>query len=156
MLTLLLLLQLGSLPNPALTPGAVRPLTKEQICSTRWGKDHRFVTMAMKKQVAAAYGLSWSERRTVEFDHTIPRELGGADPRELGGGVYDVSNLWPEPWNVVVDGFQMGAHQKDRAENAAHRAVCRGEMGLAAAQAQMALDWTVLYRRFVGEFPKAP
>jgi len=41
------------------TPGAIRPeLTKEKICTTKWGKDERHVTAAMKKQVFELYGYS--------------------------------------------------------------------------------------------------
>ena len=119
MLALLLAAVLAA-PNPALTPGAVRLLTKAQICGTRWGLDHRFVTVAMKKQVAKSYGLPWSQRWTVEFDHLVPRELGGADA---------VANLWPQKWPE--------ARVKDRAENQAHRDVCARTMTLEAAQDQM-------------------
>jgi hypothetical protein len=40
----------------------------------------------MKKQVAGWYHVSWSKRANYEFDHLVPRELGGAD---------DVRNIWP-------------------------------------------------------------
>lgn len=129
----LLLLVVGL--NVALTPGVARQLTKAQVCATVWGKDARHVTLAMKKSVFAAYGIAWSDHAKYEVDHLISRELGGAD---------DVKNLWPEPW-----AGSMNAHDKDRTENATHRAVCRGDISLEDAQRQIAKDWTVLYRRFV-------
>lgn len=131
-----LLVLVLQLVHAQLTPGVARHLTRAQVCSTRWGLDRRYVTLSMKRQVFAAYGVPWSQRAKYEVDHLISRELGGAD---------DIANLWPEkwvgPWN---------ARQKDRAENATHRAVCRGDISLKDAQDQIATDWTVLYRRFVG------
>ena len=100
-MTLLLVLQLAlTVPNPDLTPGVVRPLTLHQICTTRWG--------------------TWSQRHTVEFDHLIPRSLGGADA---------VANLWPQPW--------ADAHAKDVVEARLARGICDGSIPLAAARAQM-------------------
>ncbi len=109
------------LVNHLLTPGMVRPLTKEVICSTRWGTDSRHVTAAMKRRVFASYGVV--ETRLYIIDHLIPRELGGAD---------DVSNLWPEK---IAD-----AHVKDKQENLLHRQVCAGTVTLREAQRRMA-EW---------------
>lgn len=120
MLTLLVLQLSLTVPNPARTPGVVRPLSLQQICSTRWGKDRRLVTTAMKQQVAAWYGLPWSQHHTVEFDHLIPRSLGGADR---------VENLWPEVW--------ADARKKDVREAYLSRAVCAGTISLRAAQDEM-------------------
>lgn len=142
----LLLLVLLTLPNPTLTPGVVRPLSTTQVCGTAWGKDARHVTLAMKKSVFARYGIPYEQHGQYEVDHLVSRELGGAD---------DADNLWPEPWYLTVNGKEMGAHQKDRAENATHKAVCAGTITLAEAQRQIESDWTVLYRKFVGEFPAA-
>lgn len=133
-------------PNYRFTPGVATPISKTKVCTVKWGKDARHVTLAMKQQVFAAYGIPWTKHADYEVDHLISRELGGAD---------DVKNLWAEPWYLNVGGSEMGAHQKDRAENATHKAVCAGTITLAEAQAQIAKDWTVLYQRFVGEFPPA-
>ena len=100
--------------------GVARPITQQEVCSTRWGLDRRHVTTAMKRQVAKRDGVSWTDRALYEFDHVIPRELGGADV---------VDNLKMQLW---VD-----AHKKDLRENALHRAVCVGSMTLNAAQAEM-------------------
>jgi len=131
---LLLVLQLA---NATLTPGVARPLSTAAVCATTWGKDARHVTLSMKQQVFAAYGIPWRQHAKYEVDHLISRELGGAD---------DVKNLWPESWTGPWN-----AHQKDRAENATHRAVCRGAITLQDAQDQIAVDWTRLYVRFVGQ-----
>jgi hypothetical protein len=109
-----------AVPDPHLTPGAVRPLTHRQVCTTKWSRDERHVTVRMKREVATRYGLPWPTRGYV-YDHLIPRELGGADV---------VDNLWPQPRSEAK-------HIKDPEENRLHRAVCRSEISLEDAQAQM-------------------
>lgn len=117
---ILLLLLALTLPNKT-TPGVVRLLTQQQVCSTRWGLDHRHVTAAMKRQVLKNYGVTvvvaQGKGICCEIDHKVPRELGGAD---------DVANLWPQPWKE--------AKLKDAEENAYHKNVCSGKMLLTAAQ----------------------
>jgi hypothetical protein len=128
------------LPNLTLTPGVARSdLTTAQVCMTKWGKDTRAVTEAMKQQVFKFYGfsiLNHDPRCPCEIDHLISRELGGAD---------DVRNLWPQsysgPWN---------AHMKDRLENRLHKEVCEGKLPLAAAQQSIVADWTSLWKIYFG------
>lgn len=121
--------------NPTLTPGVTTPITVEKLCATRWGHDRRFVTQAMKRHIAQAYGLEWAGiGKKVEFDHLIPRELGGAD---------DILNLWPQPWP--------DAHKKDRLENRLHVLVCSGQLELSDAQQAIRSDWVAAYQRFVGK-----
>src|SRR5438093_1628307 len=113
-----------ALPNPKLTPGAVRPLTTAQVCNTKWGRDRRHVTEKMKRNVAAAYGVEWEDRALYEFDHLISRELAGADVE---------ANLWPQAW------LEPGsARRKDRLENRLHVLVCAGKVSLKAAQREIA------------------
>lgn len=122
---LLIALQTVSLTNPALTPGAVRPLTKDQICHTRWGLDHRSVTEKMRRQVMQSYGIPWSDHGRFELDHLIPRALGGRD---------SVENLWPQC--CIEHGKIVGpAHEKDVQELRVQKWVCSGQMSLEAAQA---------------------
>lgn len=120
MIGILLALALA-VPNPKLTPGVTRPLTLQQVCSTKWGKDKRFVSDAMKLHVATAYGIKWEDRDQYEFDHLIPRSLAGAD---------NILNLWPQP---LAEAKQI----KDPLEVRLGKQVCRGELTLAAAQQQM-------------------
>jgi hypothetical protein len=136
------------IPDAAKTPGLARAgLSKKTICATKWGKDERHVTQAMKDQVFALYGYSgYQDKRcvpdahgkTCEIDHLISREVGGAD---------DVSNLWPEaygstPWN---------AHLKDKLENRLHKEMCAGKITLQAARDSLTKDWRVAYRKYYGE-----
>jgi len=121
-LFLLAIVAIGpSAPDSLLTPGVVRPLTKTAICTTAWGRDRRFVTLAMKREVFRRYGVDYAKHALYEVDHLIPRELGGAD---------DVRNLWPQ----ILD---PDARVKDREENRLHRAVCAGTIDLTTAQQQM-------------------
>ncbi len=135
----------ADLPDPMLTPGAVREdLSVMEICATKWGKDKRAVTDSMKKQVFARYGLKGNtckadaHGRHCEIDHLISRELGGAD---------DVLNLWPQaygtkPWNAGL---------KDRLENRLHKEVCAGSITLEDAQNEIRMDWTVIYQHYFGK-----
>ncbi len=135
----------SGLPDAALTPGVTRALTLQQICATKWGKDARAVTEAMKEQVFAAYQIAPAAQHlpngksAYEIDHLISRELGGAD---------DVKNLWPQPYTG-----SWNAHLKDRVENRLHVEVCAGRLALDAAQREIAVDWRVSYRRYFGEPP---
>lgn len=126
----------GTLPDHGLTPGLARPLTLKQVCGTAWGKDRRFVTLAMKKQVFQSYGIPWADHAKYEVDHLISRELAGAD---------DVRNLWPQPYEGAWN-----AHMKDRLENRLHVEVCAGRLTLSEAQAAISGDWTAAYQQYFG------
>lgn len=128
-------------PDRDLTPGVARPLSLAEICQTKWGKDHRAVTAAMKRDVFRDYGFTGNGdprcHGACEIDHLISRELGGAD---------DIENLWPEPY-----GGPWNAHDKDRIENRLHVEVCAGRLALSAAQAMIRDDWQGAYRTYFGE-----
>lgn len=106
---------------PKYTPGLARPLSKKQICTTKWGKDVRHVTPRMKKQVCIMYDISSGcPGPAWEIDHLIPRELAGAD---------DIRNLWPQP---IAE-----ARVKDHIETAMHKEFCGGTISLTDAQEQV-------------------
>jgi hypothetical protein len=129
----------NELPDPACTPGATNPaVTQATIAHTicRSGYTARIrpaesVTEAIKRRAIPAYGNYAGPRLgSYELDHLISLELGGAPS--------DVRNLWPEK----------GLHNaKDPVENAAKRAVCSGQMTLAAAQYAIATNWIALGHR---------
>jgi HNH endonuclease len=119
--------------------GMVRPITKQEVCSTHWGRDARHVTAAMKRQVFrdAGYPLGNKDPRCAcEVDHIVPRSIGGAD---------DVSNLQIQqyfgPWN---------AHMKDRLEVLAHKDVCAGSLSIHDAQQWFLGDWKAEYIKHYG------
>ena len=138
--------QAGDIPDLNKTPGAVHAgLTKDKICSIKWGKDARHVTAAMKQQVFELYGYTGNDdpkcvpsgNRRCEIDHLISRELGGAD---------EVKNLWPQaygtsPWNAVL---------KDTLENRLHKEMCAGNISLKAARDSLVHDWRIAYKKYYG------
>lgn len=70
--------------------------------------------------------------RSVEIDHLVPLELGGA--------VNAASNLWPEPAATP--------NPKDELARRLNELVCDGELSLAAAQQAIASDWVAAYGRY--------
>jgi hypothetical protein len=132
------------LPDPTCTPGAVDPaVTQDTLARTlcRSGgytasvRPPAAVTDAFKKLARAAYSSPGSSA-SVELDHLVPLGLGGASSAQ---------NLWPEP--NAGDPHQYdrrstgGANAKDGVESRLNRAVCSGEVTLAAAQAAVASRW---------------
>lgn len=125
------------LPDPACTPGETNPDVTQAdigrtICAKGWTSTVRppeSYTEPLKREQMGRYGDSGS-MSGYEEDHLIPLELGGspADPK----------NLWPEPG--------ASPNPKDDVEYAANRAVCSGEMSLAFAQREIAIDWVSLGR----------
>ncbi len=115
------------LPDSSFTPGAVRSTDVHEICTVST-RNFRHTTSAMKRQVCTAYGYTKQncpQQNTMEIDHLIPLELGGAD---------DVRNLWPE----LAPDF----HVKDKVETRLHDLVCAGKMKITDAQDLIRTDWT--------------
>ncbi|MGI8413045.1 MAG: hypothetical protein ACR2LV_07200 [Solirubrobacteraceae bacterium] len=126
-------------PDPGCTPGALNPQVTPAsiattICAEGWTETVRppeRVSEAEKRAAMAAYGNRGSQR-SVEFDHLVPLELGGA--------VNAASNLWPEPG--------ANPNPKDELERRLNQLVCVGELSLAAAQQAIASDWVAAYGRY--------
>jgi hypothetical protein len=135
----------GDLPDPVLTPGVTRGITLKQVCTTKWGKDARAVTSAMKTKVYKSYGMVPHQgacaisTRGCEIDHLVSRELGGAD---------DIKNLWPQPY-----GGEWNAIMKDRLENRLHKLICATDPVLTLAEAQTAIkiDWIAAFKKYVSQ-----
>lgn len=142
MLAVIAAAALTMLPNPVLTPGALNPAVtqaniQQTVCAHGWTKTIRpkaSFTNRLKAQQLAALGGAGVDPRSVEEDHLVSLELGGAPA--------DPKNLWPEPW----DG-PWGAHRKDVLETFLKRQVCAGKMSLAEAQAEVRTDWVSAYLR---------
>ncbi|MDQ1582829.1 MAG: hypothetical protein QOF36_883 [Microbacteriaceae bacterium] len=124
------------LPDAACTPGAIDPAVTEAtigstICVSGYTAGVRpptSVTGPAKSSSLADYGMARGP--TVEYDHLVPLELGGAST---------VSNLWPEPNKTAAKGVN---NPKDAVENALKKAVCDHRVLLAAAQNAIASNWT--------------
>ena len=121
----------GKLPDSTCTLGSIDPAVGQgnihsTICRRGWTARVRppeSQTQWAKYHVAyPAYHIPGSARS--ELDHLVPLELGGSN---------DITNLWPEVGPLP--------NPKDTVENALHRAVCDGQVRLAAAQRAIATNW---------------
>jgi hypothetical protein len=129
-----------TLPDRRCTPGAIDPAVRQSniavtICRsgyTRTVRPPESVTETEKRASLASYGDA-GPLHAYEYDHLVPLELGGArnDPR----------NLWPEPGSTP--------NPKDALENRLRAMVCAGQLSLAGAQREIALDWVGAYRRVI-------
>lgn len=124
------------LPDGACTPGAVDPAVTQgnldqTICATGYTETVRpssTATGKAKTAALAAYGMTAA--KTIEYDHLISLQLGGAST---------TSNLWPEPNDAQATST---TNPKDTVENALRKAVCARKVTLAAAQQAISTDWT--------------
>ena len=119
------------LPDSACSPGAIFPVTASQVCVSGYSASVRNVTDSVRQAVFTEYGISYSEHSNYEVDHLISLELGGNN---------DISNLWPEPYNI-----QNGARMKDKLENYLHKQVCNGTITLSQAQYEISHNWVSYY-----------
>jgi hypothetical protein len=123
------------IPDPTLTPGAVRTTDVGAICSTPTS-ELRHWARERDDRILAECGLPTGPHPDWEVDHLIPLCLGGAD---------DDRNLWPQPRRSLEPEFN--AERKDDLEARLCQMVCAGELDAKAAQAEIASDWTESYRR---------
>lgn len=132
----------GPSPDRRCSPGAISSgLTRAVICSGSFRTSTiRNVTDATKHAVEVAYGMQPRPYgRTIEIDHIVSLELGGAN---------DPANLFPEPGTAPAS-----YHAKDALENRLHALVCDGRMALRTAQQRIAADWQALYAEVFGAAP---
>jgi len=122
-------------PDPLLTPGFARPVSKSEVCTARYSDDTRVVPGSVRRRVFQEYRLSGRQLEGYELDYLISPQLGGTD---------DIRNLWPEPeaaagWNMRV---------KDALEDRLRQLVCQGTINLSTAQRDLATDWISAYKRY--------
>ncbi|TIH33788.1 hypothetical protein D4765_13980 [Subtercola vilae] len=123
------------LPDQTCTPGAVDPaVTQESIDATICVSGYTSTvrppstdTNKIKTMELAAYGIAYD--KTIELDHQIPLELGGAN---------SVSNLWPEANTSTATTVN---NPKDQVENDLKTAVCDHTVTLIAAQTAINSNW---------------
>ena len=125
----------GMTPRAALTPGAVREVSTEAMCSTGAEADRPGIPHEVALEVFRKYGIHDPQPRAFEVDYLIPPDLGGAG---------DVRNLWPQPYNEGT----WNARVKDALEDRLRTMVCAGTLPLDVAQKDMAEDWIGAYRKY--------
>jgi len=127
----------GSLATPrfSLTPGAIRIVTRDEVCSADAAQSVRSVPAVLRQRVFEEYGMSQAKADAFEVDYLITPELGGAQ---------DIRNLWPQPYAATL----WNAHVKDALEDRLHEMVCSGEIDLATAQHDIATDWISAYKKY--------
>jgi len=123
----------GAVPSQKLTPGAVRNVAKDEVCSA--SVQPFVVPVALQRRVFEEYGIRDASPDAYEVDYLITPELGGAA---------DIRNLWPEPYSATV----WNAHVKYQLEDRLHQMVCDGQLDLATAQHDIATDWIAAYKKY--------
>ena len=126
-------------PNHSLTPGAVRSVSLNDICSATDDDLDPSVSSSTEMAVLREYGLSSdpSAAHKYQIDYLVNPQLGGTG---------DIRNLWPQPYSNSA----WNAHAKDVLEKHLHQMVCNRTVDLAEAQRELAADWIAAYRKYVG------
>jgi hypothetical protein len=134
-------------PDPTITPGAIRTTDVGEICSAGT-RQLRHWDRTRDDRVMTEYGLPAGPHPDFEIDHLIPLGIGGADSD---------ANLWPEPRRSIQP--QWNAETKDRLEWKLRDLICSGQLDVREAQREIAEDWTEAYQRYFREpvniFPPA-
>jgi hypothetical protein len=126
----------GALPDPKFTPGATRPISLAEACSSDYGEVVTPVSREEQVEVFAEYGMTGAPIEDYEVDHLITPDLGGSD---------DIRNLWPEPHNDT----RWNSYAKDRLEDRLHRLVCSGKLSLTVAQQDISNNWIDAYQKYL-------
>jgi hypothetical protein len=116
-------------------------VSKADTCVPNYTKKVRNVPESLKKQVFANYNVDLSRRSNYEVDHLISLVLGGSN---------SIKNLWPQSYKGLWN-----ARVKDALEVRLHKMVCKNQISLKAAQAEIATDWVAAYKKYVGPSPKS-
>ena len=127
-----------TVPDPKLTPGVTRKVSKKELCTAGSTKDARLVSAKTKGLVFSRYGFVKGKFKPgdYEIDHFISLELGGAN---------DINNLWPQPYHGEAT-----ARQKDVVETNLHHRICKNLLTVAEAQAIIRTDWFSEYKKIKG------
>jgi hypothetical protein len=110
--------QAAIIPDPTLTPGAVRTIDVAQICVNgtagvrHWSRER-------DDRIMAEYGLKPGPHPDFEIDHLVPLGIGGSD---------DDRNLWPEPRRQLARVWN--AERKDELEWKLRELACNGSLDI--------------------------
>lgn len=122
------------LPDSRLTPGAALLVDRIKVCAEPNTKN-KAVTADMRREVFAEYGIAGADPGMYEVDYLVTPALGGAD---------DIHNLWPHSYISTV----WNAKVKDDLEDRLRDMVCDGNLDLAEAQREIAMDWISAYKKY--------
>jgi hypothetical protein len=122
------------LPDGRLTPGASRPVSREDVCRGGFGRNG-LVPPPLERRVFDAYGIRPAEPRAYEVDYLISPDLGGSE---------DIRNLWPQSYDATL----WNARVKDALEDRLHDLVCEGRIDLSTAQREIAANWIEAYKKY--------
>jgi hypothetical protein len=123
-----------SIPDSSLTPGATILASRNQVCSGS-NPNNRAVPASLQRRVFEEYGIPGGQSVAYEVDYLITPALGGAD---------DIHNLWPQSYSETV----WNARVKDALEDRLHVLVCQGQLDLATAQRDIAVNWIAAYKKY--------
>jgi hypothetical protein len=123
-------------PDPTLTPGAVRTVDVDEVCTIGM-RELRHWSRERDDRIMAEYGLPTGPHPDYEVDHLIPLGLGGAD---------DDKNLWAEPRRSIEK--EWPAEKKDELEHRLRDLVCAGQLDVRAAQRAIRDDWTEAFKQY--------
>lgn len=123
-----------AVPNPNLTPGATVLVDQSEVCRESNAKN-RAVPIALQRRVFQEYGIAGADPRAYEVDYLVTPALGGAD---------DIHNLWPHSYSATV----WNAQVKDALEDRLRDMVCDGQLDLATAQRDIAINWIEAYKKY--------
>jgi hypothetical protein len=125
----------GSEPDRTLTPGATRMVAIGDVCSMPHEEVIAEVSTSLRQEVFQEYGIGSAHAGDYEIDYLIAPGLGGVE---------DIHNLWPEPYESRT----WNAHVKDDLEERLHQMVCAGRLDLSTAQREIATDWIAAYKKY--------
>jgi hypothetical protein len=124
------------MPNPRLTPGAVRQVAYAEICPAQDDDKDPAVPAEIQQAVFKEYGVRQATRtQKFQVDYLINPQLGGTG---------EMRNLWPQPYESTV----WNADVKDALEDRLHAMVCQREIDLPQAQRELATDWIGAYKKY--------
>jgi len=125
-----------SLPNRALTPGATRSVSLNEVCAAGDEDLDPAVPASRQETVFQEYGISAAHsEKDFQVDYLISPQLGGTD---------DVRNLWPQSYKQTT----WNANAKDALERHLYRLVCDRKIELAEAQREISTDWIAAYQKY--------
>ncbi|HZZ21119.1 MAG TPA: hypothetical protein VFE60_00345 [Roseiarcus sp.] len=130
------------IPDPTLTPGAVRTTDVREICA-HGTKALRHWSRERDDRIKAEYALPAGGHPDFEIDHLVPLGIGGSDAD---------ANLWPEPRRWIEPVWN--AERKDELEWVLRDLVCSGQLDVVVAQRAIAEDWVSAYRKYLLRNPE--